>query len=163
MLICGQGDVCSYCNSHGMIIAEEYTGEIRKYNGLFRILVTDKKMFESEYLVLKGEMLQRGYELVSTIYEDTPLIAEYVTRVASTKVESNKGRCKFGFHRVDGEIVPHEGKMAVVRRILEMKDAGYTFREIRKDDMVRHVNGKMLSISTIQLIIKNRKEYEGGE
>ncbi len=70
------------------------------------------------------------------------------------------GRCKFGYRRVNGEIVPHEKRMAVLKRILELRDMGYSIRKIQADDGVHHDDGRDLSVSTIALIIKKRKEYE---
>ena len=84
----------------------------------------------------------------------------YATKRENDNRKKFAGRCKFGFQRVGDKVVPHEGNMAVVKRILELKDKGYTLRTIKDDARVHHVDGGRLSISTIQLIIKNRKEYE---
>ena len=45
-------------------------------------------------------------------------------------------------------------------RILELRDAGYTYQKINEDGEVRHPDGRKLGISTIQVILKNRKDYE---
>ena len=125
--------------------------------------MTDRDMDEYEYYYLKGKLFSKGIELVSTRHKDGGQLSEYVMYVAHREVQQRQkftGRYKFGFQRVDGEIVPHEGRMAVVRRILELKDKGYTLKKIREDDEVRDTDGSMLSTSTIHLIIKNRKDYE---
>lgn len=163
MLVCGHGDVRSYCETRGMIIACTHVGDLEDYNGVCKVVVTDMEMSESEYYFIKGKMLAKGYELVSTRYGDNTLAATLIEYYARKENEDKKkygGRCKFGFKRVNGEIVPHEERMVVVRRILELKDRGCTLREIQSDEIVRHTDGRELSLSTIQLIIKNRKEYE---
>jgi hypothetical protein len=50
--------------------------------------------------------------------------------------------------------------MAVARRVIEMRDLGYTLRQIRDDEDVYHTDGKKLATSTIQQIIRNREKYE---
>lgn len=165
MLVCGHGNVQDYCKTRGMIITCTHVGDLEDYNGVCKVIVTDMEMSESEYYFLKGKMLAKGYELVSTRYNDVSiaatLIEYYARNERDGKRKKNGGRCKFGYRRVNGKEVVHEETMAVVKRILEMRDAGHTLREIQADDRVHHVNGHHLSISTIQLIIKNRKEYEG--
>ena len=163
MLVCGHGDVSEFCNKHNMNIVESYDGDIESYKGMCTILVTDQEMPEYEYYYLKGKLFSRGIELVSTKHKDGGRLSEYVVYAAQRELGQRQkftGRHKFGYQNVNGEIVPHEGRMAVVKRILELRDKGLTLREIREDDKVRNVDGRMLSISTIQSIIKNRKDYE---
>ena len=62
----------------------------------------------------------------------------------------------------NGRIVEIPERMAVARRVIEMRDAGYTLREIRESEDVYHTDGKKLAISTIQQIISNRETYERG-
>ena len=71
------------------------------------------------------------------------------------------GRCKFGYRRVNGEIVPHEKRMLVLKRIFELRDQGYSLRKIQADDGVHHDDGRDMSVSTLALIVKNRKDYKG--
>lgn len=161
MVVCGHGKVDNFCAKHGMIIAERCTGSVLDYNGVCKVIVTDREMPEAEYYYLKGRMLARGYELVSTKYKDTGFAASIVTYHARNEAKGRKkhgGRCKFGFKRVKGEIVVHEERMAVVRRILELSDQGCSLREIQADEGV-HRDGDTLSLSTIHLIIKNREDY----
>ena len=47
--------------------------------------------------------------------------------------------------------------MAVVERIYELHDAGKKLREIAEDERVSYLDGRKMSVSTIQMIIKNRK------
>ena len=58
------------------------------------------------------------------------------------------------------ESVEDADGMVVVRRILELRDGGATYREIREDATARRPDGKMYSLSTIQSVVKNRKFYE---
>lgn len=163
MVVCGHGDVSAFCARHDMIVAMQHDGEIEGYCGFCRVLVTDQDMSEQEYYFLKGKMLARGVELVSTKHRDTEGMSElmlYTSQKESEKRQKFVGRYKFGFHRVGNEIVPHEEKMKVVRRIFELRDKGFTYRSIREDEHVHHVDGRKLSISTIELILKNRKDYE---
>lgn len=60
----------------------------------------------------------------------------------------------FGFTKRNGEIVEIPAKIAVARRIIELRDAGKTLREIRENLSIK------MAMSTIQQIIKNRKNYE---
>lgn len=163
MVVCGHGDVSDFCKKHDMIILMQHDGDIESYRGVCRVLVTDKDISEQEYYFLKGEMLAKGIELISTRHKDTEKMSEFMVYANQKELERRKkfaGRCKFGFHRVGEEIVPHERNMAVVNRIFELRDKGLVYRQIREDEKVRHLDGRKLSISTIQLILKNRKEYE---
>jgi len=159
MLVCGHGDVSDYCTKYGMVIVYRHKGDIQDYNGMSRVIVTDSDISESEYVYMKSVMLRKGYELVSTKYTDTEQIARLVAKFNSSRRKYG-GRCKFGYHRVNGELVVHPERMKVVRRILELKDKGCTLREIREDEGVHHTDGRKLSLSTIQIIIGNRKDYE---
>jgi hypothetical protein len=50
--------------------------------------------------------------------------------------------------------------IAVARRIIALRDAGCTMKEIRDKDGVCHPDGRKLAVSTIQQIIKNRDKYK---
>lgn len=149
MIVCAHGEVSEYCESRDMIIVERYTGDIENYSGDCCVLVTDREMSSGEYYYLKGKMLARGIELVSTRYVDTENLALGVVKEVSAK--RSRGRRKFG----DGS----DAEMAVVRRIIELRDAGLRLREIAEDEKVRRENGEKLSISTIQTILNNREKY----
>lgn len=159
MLVCGHGNVSDFCNEHSMVIVNRHFGEITEYVGVSRVVVTDMEMLESEYVLLKSDMLKRGYELVSTRHTDTEQIARLVAKLGCESKRSG-GRSKFGFTRINGEQRIHPERMKVVRRIFELHDKGYTLRKIQEDECVHHGDGRKLSLSTIQLIIGNRKEYE---
>ncbi len=160
MLVCGHGNVSDYCSKFGMVIVHRHKGKIQDYCGVSRVIVTDEDFSESEYIYMKSAMLKKGYELVSTRFTDTEQIAELVAKFSESK---RVGRCKFGYERVDGKLVVHPERMEVVRRIFELRDKGCTLREIRDDGGVHHTDGRKLSLSTIQLIIGNRKEYGDGK
>jgi hypothetical protein len=123
-----------------MKICEKYEGEIRDYEGLCCVLVTDAEISEAEYYYLKGEFLARGYELVSTRYTDEKLFSEYLIYANSRKKKSGGKKSA-----IDGKII---------QNILKLRDEGKTLRGIREHESVRHPDGRKLSISTIQNIIK---------
>lgn len=161
MIVCAHGNVDLFCGSRGMIPVCRYDGNIEDYSGVVRILVTDREMSEREYYLLKSTMLAKGIELVSTLHEDSEFISKFI--VESLEAKHNKkhgGRCKFGFQNIDGEVTLTERGRAVVNRIFEMRDRGCTYNVIRNDDSVRHPDGRMLAVSTIQIILDNRKIYE---
>lgn len=164
MIVCGHGDVAEYCKEHDMIIADQYSGEIEEYRGVCPVLVTDQDMPETEYFFLKGKLLAYGIELVSTRYDDNKLMADYAIHALKKAKKSREGktggRIRFGYRYDNGTIVPNEREMKVVRRIFELRDAGYTYRAISADRDVCRVDGSRLSISTIQTIVANRERYE---
>lgn len=149
MIVCAHGKVSEYCESRDMIIVERYAGEIENYSGDCCVLVTDRDMSSGEYYYLKGKMLARGIELVSTRYVDTENLAQGTVKDVSEK--RKRGRRMFG--------KDSEAEMAVVRRIFELRDAGRTLKEITEDENVRRMNGEKMSISTIQVILDNRDKY----
>ena len=163
MIVCSHGDVKNYCEDKNMIIVENYDGDIEMYDGVSRVLVTDQGMTEGAYFSLKAKMLTKGVELVSTHYEDTPSIAEYIVFTTQELIKDRQkhtGRYQFGFMMLDGEKVQHEHNFKVARRILELRDKGLTLAKIREDSEVKHPDGRKLSIGTINTVIKKRKDYE---
>jgi hypothetical protein len=132
-----------------MIIVERYAGEIENYSGDCCVLVTDREMSSGEYYYLKGKMLARGVELVSTRFVDTENLAQGVVKQIAEK--HRPGRRRFG----EGSLT----ERVVVDRIFELRDAGRTLREISEDEKVRYPDGKKMSISTIQVILSNREKY----
>lgn len=148
MIVCAHGEVSEYCENRDMIIVERFTGEIENYSGVCAVLVTDREMSSGEYFYLKGKMLARGVELVSTRYVDTENLAQGAVKEVS---EKRRGRRRFGSDS--------EAEMAVVRRIFELKDGGATFQEIRDDENVHYLDGRKIPISTIQVILNNREKY----
>lgn len=152
MVVCAHGDVAKYCSDHGMVIHEELVGEIEEYEGICRVIVTDKKMGENEFYALKLRMLRRGIELVSTRFSDSDK-ANFVAYLAqSDRRTKHGGRRRFGENS--------ESERLVVARILELHDAGRGLREIAEDENVRREDGRELSVSTISFIIRNREKYE---
>lgn len=149
MIVCAHGEVSEYCENRDMIIVERFTGEIENYCGVCPVLVTDQEMSSGEYYYLKGKMLARGIELVSTRYVDTENLAQGTVKEVSEK--RGRGRRKFGSES--------EAERAVVDRIFELRDAGRTMKEISEDESVRRMDGSKMSISTIQTILNNREKY----
>ena len=150
MIVCAHGEVSEYCENRDMIIVEQYTGDIENYGGVCRVLVTDRDMSAGEYYYLKGKMLAQGVELVSVRYVDTENLAQGAAKAAVEK-RPGSGRRKFGENS--------EAEMAVVRRIFELRDAGYKMRAISEDPMVKRADGSKLPVSTIQVILNNREKY----
>jgi hypothetical protein len=148
-----------------MVPVTQYMGSLEDYNGDCRILVTDQDMSENEYYYWKGVLLARGVDLISTRYKDDEKVLGVVAYTAQREQERRKqtygGRQPFGWVRRNGVVVENPAMMAVARRIIEMKDAGSTLREIQADEDVHHMDGRDVSISTINQIIKNRDKYEG--
>lgn len=158
MIVCANGNVLDFCNNHNMLIVEIYDGEIEDYKGVCRVLVTDKDMTEAEYYYLKGKMLAAGVELVSTWHDDRRGFSEFLVQNMTNK--KSGGRYMFGYQNMGGEVKLTDMGRAVVKRIFELRDIGYTYRKIQLDDGVHHLDGRNLSISTIQIILKNREKYE---
>jgi hypothetical protein len=160
MMVCAHGDVSEFCMARGMEICETWSGDIAKYDGVCRVLVTDANVSEYEYYYLKGFCLARGIELISTRYEDDKLLVGYLHYENSRRKEKLRTRQPFGWKVSGGVVVESPEEMAVVRLILKLRDAGLTLREITEDERMVRPNGARLSMSTIQNIIKNRKNYD---
>lgn len=151
MIVCAHGEVSEYCENHDMIIVEKYDGDIESYRGVCRVLVTDRDMSSGEYYYLKGKMLAQGIELVSTRYVDMENLNYQAVLTTEQQYSNHAGRPKFGDRS--------EAERVVVERIFELRDAGYTLRQISEDDKVGYLDGRKLSVSTIQTILKNRNRY----
>ena len=160
MLVCGHGDVAKYCKAHDMVVCATWDGDIEDYNGHIRVLVTDREMSESEYYFLKGKMLGVGIELISTRYKDDKLMVEFLSYQANRRKEKYGGRQPFGFRKVGNEIREIPEMIDVARKIIMLKDTGATLRQIHETPGICHPDGRRISVSTIQQIIKNRERYE---
>ena len=151
MIVCAHGEVSEYCKNHGMTICDQHIGDIEEYQGVCRVLVTDAPMGENEFYALKLKMLKRGVELVSIDHSDEAM-SEFVSYLAMQSRGGNGGgRPRFG----SGS----KAEMAVVRRIFELRDAGCTLREISESPEVAYLDGRRISVSTIQGILRNREKY----
>lgn len=159
MIVAAHGSVDLYCEARGMVIAERIEGDIEKYRGVCRVIVTDQKFEKNEFYYLKYRMLRRKVELISVYFDDVAF-DEFVAYAANQRQKSG-GRLRFGYRRrPDGSIEEDESSMVVVRRIFELRDAGATYKEIQADAGVHYPDGSRLSISTIQVILQNREGYE---
>lgn len=158
MLVCTHGNVNDFCRNRKMVPVCKYDGDIEEYSGVCRILVTDRRITEHEYYSLKSRMLKKGVELISTRYEDSEVVARLI--MENLEKKKHGGRCKFGFQNVCGEMKLTEKGRSVVKRIFELRDNGYSYHKIREDAGVRHLDGRMLAVSTIQIILENRGVYE---
>ena len=128
-----------------MHVCDTWDGEITEYNGVCRVIVTDADISEAEYYLLKGEMLAKGYELVSTRYTDAAIMAGYIKCANSRRRAKYSGRKSFN-------------DAAVIQKIQELRAAGLTIRAIRDSEGICHSDGRKLSLSTIQKIINEKGE-----
>ena len=164
MVVCSHGNVSEFCEKHNMIPVEQYVGSLEDYTGECRIVVTDRDMSENEYYYLKGLLLARGVDLISVYHKDDEKVLGVVGYMAQRAQERRKqtygGRQPFGWIRRNGVVEENPAMMAVARRIIELNDVGYTLRGIQDDSGVHHPDGRKISVSTIQQIIKNRDKYE---
>lgn len=154
MIVCAHGKVSEYCKNHGMVICGEYVGDIEDYHGKFPVVVTDMDIPQVEFFALKERLLRRGVELISTRHSDLS-VAEYIAHRIVEQPRLNKGgRAPFGYRWVGNELVESPHEMAVVKRILELREIGVSYSRIATDDRVRYQDGREVSVSTIQGIIK---------
>lgn len=162
MMVCAHGNVVDFCEQREMTICETWDGDLRDYKGYCRVLVTDSEMSENEYYFLKGEMLARGIELISTRYKDDKLMVDFLAYSNGRRKEKYTGRLPYGFYRKDGRVLEIPEAIAIARRVIELHDEGLTIRRIQETEGICNSFGKPFSVSTIQKIIKNRGKYENG-
>ena len=159
MVVCAHGDVAGFCENHEMQILEVYIGYLDDYQRRnCAVIVTDQEMTRQDYDSLKCKLFARGVELVSTQWTDD----EVIMRLLQHQIDNRKkrgGRQMFGFTKKNGQVVEIPEMMEVARRVIKLRDAGYTLKGIAADRKVRHSDGRKISISTIQQIIKNRDKY----
>lgn len=160
MMVCGHGDVAEFCARMDMVVCEQYTGDIADYRGNCSVLVTAQDMPETEYYMLKGKLMGRGIELISSRWIDDPRMVALLRCQVQSRKEKYGGRQKFGFRRRGGQIEEIPESITVARKILELRDAGITLRGIQEYEGVTHPDGRKISISTIQQIIENREIYK---
>lgn len=161
MIVFAQGNVADYCRDHDMVIAGEYDGEIEDYKGNCPILVTDRIQDTNEYYYLKYKLLRKKVELISVHHNNEELLDFIRYMRGREQPDKNRGRVKFGFRRINGEVVEIPEMIAVARKIFELRDSGHTYGQIQNHPEVHHPDGRKLSVSTIQGILKNRGEYDG--
>lgn len=159
MVVCAHGNVVDFCEKHDMQILTAYDGNLEDYHGNCAVVVTAQEMTRAEYDSLKCTLFGRGYELVSVRWTDDDVIIRLLLNQIEQRGRRG-GRQMFGFYKRKGVIVENPAMIAIARRIIKLRDAGMTYREIREDAGVRHPDGGELSLSTIQVIIKHREVYE---
>lgn len=140
MFVCAHGNVSEYCEPRDMEIVDTWDGQIVEYDGKIPVLVTGCDISEAEYYYLKGVLLARGYELISTRYTDEVLATAYLVCHNAKR----GGRQRFN-------------DAVVIQKIRELRAKGLTLRAIRDSEGIRHSDGRKLSLSTIQNLI-NEKE-----
>lgn len=165
MIVCAHGNVTEFCRENGLTVAARYVGEIVDYRGEIKTIVTDQQMGAQEFLYLRMIMLGKGYDVRSIQYPTIDKkINEFLEFVGTQEIHRRKekygGRQPFGYRKVGTEIREIPEMIAVARKIIEMKDSGATLRQIHEAQGICHPDGRKISISTIQQIIKNRERYE---
>lgn len=165
MIVCGHGDVAEFCRENGMTVAAQHTGRIIDYTGDIKMIVTDEKMCAQKFYYLRMMMLAKGYDVRSIHYpcldEELNKFVEYVgIQERKRRKQTYGGRQPFGYYRKNGVVVKNMGMMIVARKIIELRDSGVTLRDIQNDPEIHHPDGRKISVSTIQQIIKNREKYE---
>ncbi len=158
MVVCAHGDVSEFCEKHEMEILESYSGSLEEYKGNCAVIVTAEDLTREDYDSLKCSLFGRGIELVSVKWPDDDVILRLLRNQIEQRGKRG-GRQMFGFYKKYGLITEIPEKIALARRIIKMRDAGKTLREIQVETGGYYEDGRPLSMSTIQQIIKNRKEY----
>jgi hypothetical protein len=164
MIVCGHGNVTEFCRNNGMTVAAQYTGKITDYDGDIKVIVTDTEMCLQEFFYLRMVMLAKGYDVRSVHYpeldEKLNSFVEYVeVQERIRRKQTYGGRQPFGYRRVRGRVRAVPEVIAMARKIIELRDEGKTLREIYEAPEVHHPDGRKISISTIQQIVKNRDKY----
>ena len=160
MVVVAHGNVEEYCAAHGWTIVGRYHGKIENYSFEHPVIVTDALHDRNEYYYLKYKFMRRGIELVSVWHEHDDDMNSFLAYLRSHCVGTKHGgRLAFGFHRVGGKVVEDPAVIAVARRIIALRDAGLTYKEISETDGIRYPDGRKMGISTIQVIVKNRSKY----
>lgn len=160
MMICAHGEVAAFCREHDMVICATWDGDIENYRGDCRVLVSDQSMSENEYYFLKSRLMARGIEFISTHHKDDESMVGYLMYASERDKSRYATRLPMGRRWSCGKVVEDAEGMAVVNRIFELRDSGLAYRAIREDEKVRRPDGRMLSLSTILNIVRNRKFYE---
>ena len=156
MFVVAHGDVAEFCEKHGFVICDTYTGKLEDYKGQGLVVVTDNCADKHEFYYMKLLFMRKKITLLSTHWEDES-ISDFVQYIRTRENKSGiGGRLAFGFTR--NGLTPDGKKIA--QRIFELRDAGMKYSEIQNDPGVRHLDGRKMSISTIQVILKNRGKYE---
>ena len=150
MVVCAHGNVVGFCEKHKIEILERYNGDLDNYNGNCAVIVTDQQMTREEYESLKCTMFGRGLEVISTEWTDDAIIVALLRHTVERR-KKRGGRQMFGYMKQNGIVVEIPAKIAVARRIIEMRDAGKTLRDIAKSEG--------LSVTTVQTIVGNREKY----
>ncbi len=156
MIVVAHGDVKDFCDRHGYVIGSVYTGKLEDYKGQGLVVVTDNCADKHEFYYMKLLFMRRKITLLSTHWENQD-ISDFVQYLRERETRKGiGGRLPFGFTRTG--LLP-EGKK-IAQRIITLRDSGATYAEIQNDPGVHHLDGRKMSISTIQVILKNRRKYE---
>lgn len=156
MIVVAHGDVAEFCERNGMVIGSAYIGKLEDFHGSGAVVVTDNCESKHDFYYLKLRLMRRRVTLLSTHWYDSDLrdFVAYVQERESKK--SAGGRLPFGYTR--NGLLP-EGKK-IAQRIIALRDAGVTYAKIQNDPEVHHLDGRKMSISTIQVILENRERYD---
>lgn len=159
MFVIAHGCVDEYCAARNLTICGRYDGDLSNYNLKHPIVVTDSLKDKSDYYYMKYNFLKRGLELVSIRNEDDEEVTDFINRIVACGREKSAGRAPFGFRWNGGVLEEHPEAIVIARRVIALRDQGYTYKKIQEDEGVHHLDGSKMSISTIQVILKNRRKY----
>ncbi len=166
MRVAAQGDVSDYCRNHNYVVKEWYYGNPVDYNGEWKVLVSDWPYRKNEYYAVKIVLLRKGIELISTVWNDLDLdyfAQEFVDFERNQKRKTHTGgRPPFGFRMIDGKRVEVPGEIETARLIVQLREEGATYKQITEHPDVHYLDGTKFSISTIQVILRNRDKYKLG-
>lgn len=171
--VAAQGDVSRFCAENGLVVVEEYSGNILEYDGRSEILVVSGEWTIFEFYYCQYRLLKRGKLLVSADgYGDFGTVIEQfvkylVARDLDLQRKNRKGgRQPYGFRWIDGARVEIPSEMAIARMIIQMREVEHkSYREIEHEvyaEGYRNQKGHKLTVSTIQVILKNRDLYTMG-
>lgn len=165
MMVVGHGNVEEFCRNHDMTVCWYYNGELVNYDYVHPVIVTDRITDANEYYYVKYRLMKRGVTLISAVDFDTNYenFIEYMSsrdKVCKRDRYKRVGRAAFGFKKHNGKQTPIPEGIAMAQKIIRMKDAGYKYREIIEDEGVHYPDGRKIGISTIQVILRNRRKYE---
>lgn len=163
MKVVVHGDADGFCQERGWEIVGRYRDRLDQYDWRCGTLVTAQPMSKKKFYYQKYLLYKRGYTLLSTQYHDNEM-SDFVEYLAEREREKKKkksgGRAPYGYKWENGVLLIDPATIVTARRIVALRDAGKTYKQIQDDPEVCYENGRRMSISTIQVILSNRSKYE---
>lgn len=133
------------------------------------VLSMDPVLFEDPILLLEYlQGLDEGNpsKPSRTVPEETKNSSKKAKaiRIVKTAEKTSEPRLLYGYDMINGEVKINLEQAEAVSRIISLHEKGYSYSQIEYmmgDTKYRTVTGKKFYISAIQLIVKNKKVYEG--